>query len=94
MAWWERRADAPATVRLATRFEAAAEDCHPLPEPGEPVPAAASTLCCVAVIDDLNLEIARQIVKHDVDLGMPGVFQGIGQSLLYNAVGVELDRCR
>jgi hypothetical protein len=48
----------------------------------------------VAIIDDLNLEIAGQILKHDVDLGVPGVFQGIGQSFLDNAVGVELDRCR
>ena len=79
---------------LATRFEAAAEDCHAFPEPGESVPAAASTLCCAAVVDDLNLEIAGLIVKQHIDLGMPGVFQGIGQSLLYHAVGVELDRCR
>ena len=42
------------------------------------MPAAASTLCCTAVVDDLNLEIAGLVVKHDVDLGMPGVFQGTG----------------
>ena len=58
------------------------------------MPAPASTFCCAAVVDDLNLEIAGQIVKHDFDLGVPGVFQGIGQSLLYNPVGVQLDRCR
>jgi hypothetical protein len=58
------------------------------------MPAAASMLCCVAVVEDLNLEIVREIVKQHVDLCTPGVFQGIGQSLLYNAVGVELDCCR
>jgi hypothetical protein len=79
------RVPVDAAFWLATCLEAAAEDCHASPEPGESVPAAASTLCCAAVVDDLDLEIAGPIVKHDVDLGMPGVFQGIGQSLLCSA---------
>ncbi len=56
-----------------------------VPAPVRPRPAAAT------VVADLELELARPVAHHDLGARRPGVLERVGEALLHDPVGREVD---
>src|SRR5439155_23456308 len=91
---WEPRAQPVAAPGTRPRLELAAVDRDALPHSNEAVTAAAPVPAAVAVVGHEDLHLALPVPDDHAGPARPGVLDRVGQTLLNESVGREVDSGR